>query len=177
MSKVHEHPPVKLVVGFISAKEKCFISAEKALIKKFGMIDFQSKVIAFNLTDYYESEFGKNLKRKFISFGRLIPEGGLSRIKIFTNGLEKKFSKNKKRRINIDPGYLTCAKLVLATTKDFNHRIFLNSGILAEVTLTYKKNGFCPFEWTYPDYRTKEYREIFKKIRVIYRRQLEEKEL
>lgn len=175
MSEIHKHPLVKLIVGLISADEELFISAEKALVKKFGKIDFQSKTIPFNFTDYYESEFGKNLLRKFISFGRLIPAGSLPRIKIFTNGLEKKFSKNKKRRINIDPGYLTYAKLVLATTKDFNHRIFLSSGILAEVTLVYKKDAFCPFEWTYPDYRTKEYREIFKKIRIIYRRQLEEK--
>jgi hypothetical protein len=177
MSKVRKHPLVKLVVGFISKEEKWFTSAERPLTKKFGRIDYQSKVIPFNFTDYYESEFGKNLLRKFISFTRLIPAERLPQIKILTNKLEKEFSQNKKRRINIDPGYLTCAKLVLATTKDFNHRIFLNSGILAEVTLTYKKDGFCPFEWTYPDYRTKEYREIFKKIRVIYRRQLEEKSL
>jgi len=172
MGTIHKNHPVKLVIGFISAEEKLFASAQAYLIKKFGKIDFQSKIIPFNFTDYYREEFGLGLKRKFISFKRLIPADELVQIKILANSLEEKFSKGKKRRLNIDPGYLDSAKLVLATTKDFNHRIFLGKGIFAEVTLTYKKDSFQPFEWTYPDYRSQQYLAIFNGIRAIYRSQI-----
>jgi len=111
---------------------------------------------------------GKNLSRKFISFKHLIDPERLVSIKLFTNKLEEKFlwPGSSRRKINIDPGYLTLSKLILATTKDFSHRIYLGSGIYAEVTLRYLKNkGFQPWEWTYPDYRSKEYLEIFNQLR------------
>jgi hypothetical protein len=67
---------------------------------------------------------------------------------------------------------VTLDKLVLATTKDYSHRIYLRDGIYAEVTLYFRKGRFHPFEWTYPDYCTREYIEVFYKIRQIYHSQL-----
>lgn len=128
--------------------------------------------MAFDYTDYYNEEFGSPLKRQFISFKKLINPDELAGIKVATNRLEKKLSHNSSRIINIDPGYLDMAKLVLATTKDYKHRIYLSKGIYAEVTLRYENKTFQPWEWSYPDYRTAQYLAIFNQIRQIYSSQI-----
>lgn len=161
-------PKVKLAIGFIYQDEAFFIKAKEKLVKRFGRVDFESREFDFNYTDYYERELGKNLKRKFISFARLVPIADLYRIKLYTNRLERKFSNLNRRQVNIDPGYVDLAKLVLATTKDYAHRIFLGKGIFAEVTLQFKGSTFCANEWTYPDYRTPEYLDVFNQIRKLY---------
>ncbi|MFH1259296.1 MAG: DUF4416 family protein [Elusimicrobiota bacterium] len=163
------HPPVKLIIGFISGRKDCFLQAQKLLVRKFGEMDFQSDLIAFDFTEYYAAEMGKDLQRKFVSFRRLIKPEDLSGIKIFTNKAEKMLSSYNRRQINIDPGYLTEAKLILATTKDFSHRIFLKNDIFAEVTMFYShSSGYEPFPWTYPDYHSPKYKKLFKEIREIY---------
>ncbi len=171
MFKVKRHPKVKLVMGMISNRGALFEDAKKYIVRKFGEIDFESHIIEFNFTAYYEKEMGKNLKRKFLSFKKLIDPEELPGIKMYTNSLEEKFrmlTGSHCRNINLDPGYITCAKLVLATTKDYFHRIYLEKGIFAEITLCFRKGGFEAFEWTYPDYRTKEYKDIFNYIRRLY---------
>ncbi|MFH0918124.1 MAG: DUF4416 family protein [Candidatus Omnitrophota bacterium] len=170
MKKIGKHSQrVKLVIGFIYKDEAVFFKAKESLRKKFGKIDFESAVLDFNYTDYYEAEMGKQLRRGFISFSKLVPMEDLYRIKLYTNRLEKKFSTGNMRQVNIDPGYLDLAKLVLATTKDYAHRIFLRKNIFAEITLAYRGDSFSANEWTYPDYRSKEYIDIFNQIRKLYR--------
>ncbi len=165
MGKICRHEPVKLITGLIG-KESSFDKIKTKLSRKFGKIDFESKILDFTYTDYYNREMGLNLKRQFLSFERLISPDMLPDIKNYTNALESKFlSSNKKRSVNIDPGYLSLSKLVLATTKDHQHRIYLGKGIYAEVTLRYRNKTFCAWEWTYPDYRTKEYISIFNHLR------------
>ncbi|MDD5130837.1 MAG: DUF4416 family protein [Candidatus Omnitrophica bacterium] len=159
---------VKLIIGFIYQDEAVFMKARQLLKKMFGKIDFESVQISFDCTDYYEPEMGKLLKRRFVSFSKLIPIEDLYRIKLCTNRLETKFLAAKCRRINIDPGYIDLAKLVLATTKDYAHRIFLRKGIFAEIALSFRGNSFSPNDWTYPDYRSKEYIDIFNQIRNLY---------
>lgn len=159
---------VKLVIGLIYKDEAIFIKARQKLRKKFGKIDFESAGIDFNCTDHYEVEMGKGLKKKFISFSKLVPIQDLYRIKLYTNRLETKFLTAKCRQVNIDPGYIDLAKLVLATTKDYAHRIFLRKGIFAEIALSFRGNSFSANEWTYPDYRSKEYIGIFNQIRKLY---------
>lgn len=175
MGRIRKHPPVKLIIGFIFKEVSTLKKGADFLKKLFGRIDFESRIIDFALTDYYEEEFGKNLKRKFISFKRLIRPQDLPKIKIMTNGIEKKLSVSTRRTINIDPGYLDFSKLVLATTKDFRHRIYLNKGIFAEITLFYQDKSFKTWDWTYPDYRTAEYIEIFNQIRNTYAKQIKVK--
>jgi hypothetical protein len=164
--------PVKLVVGMISSQETLFARAKKVMEEKFGPMDFESPLLDFNYTAYYEKEMGAGLKRQFISFKDLIRPETLPAIKLLTNNLEKDFASGGKRQINLDPGYLTLDKFVLATTKNHQHRIYLNDGIYAEATLRYRNRSFHPWECTYPDYRTGEYIGIFNALRELYRRQI-----
>lgn len=172
MGKIPKEIPVKLICGFIFSDEEALKKAFRILYRKFGKIDFESESQSFNYTDYYEKEFGSGLKRKFISFEKLIYPHNLSAIKIFTNKTEEKLSIGGKRIINIDPGYIDASKLVLATTKDYNHRIYLSKGIFAEVTLSFKGNSFVPWQWSYPDYRSENYIKIFNQIRSSYLKQV-----
>ena len=140
---------VKLFFGLISNSLALFLEAERLLSKKFGSIDFSSEILPFERISYYNEELGEALSRKFISCERLINAESLKEIKLFTNKLEKRFAHSGRRRINIDPGYLSGGKIVLASTKDYNHRIYLGKGIFAEGTLFYENKSFHPRPWTY----------------------------
>ena len=176
MGKIKYPELVKLIVGVIFSQKELFNKVKDELAEQYGEVDFESSLLPFNYTNYYQKEMGKVLWRKFISFKSLIDPEEIVSIKLFTNKLEEKylFPDSSKRRVNIDPGYLTLSKLILATTKNFAHRIYIGRGIYAEVTLRYfKDRGFQPWEWTYPDYRSREYLDIFNHLRDVYRRQLE----
>lgn len=172
MGKRGSQVRVKLIIGLIYGDSKEYLAVKPFLLRAFGQIDFESPELSFDHTLYYEPEFGKNLKRRFISFTRLISPSAIADIKIRMNDLEKRRSASGKRRVNIDPGYLDMAKLVLASTKDFCHRLYLDKGIYAEVTLVYRNGGFTTWDWTYPDYRSPEYIDIFNHIRTAYAHQL-----
>lgn len=172
MGKIKRRLPVKLIIGLIFKEDAVYKKTKGALEKKFGKIDFEGESFAFCYTGYYQKEFGPGLERRFISFEKLIPPQNLAAIKIFTNTLEQKLSINSLRKINIDPGYIELAKLVLASTKDYKHRIYLNKGIYAEITLSFAGKTFIPQECTYPDYRSQEYIETFNRIRQIYGQQI-----
>ena len=177
MGNLSRHKPVKLIIGLIFSQASLLNRTKNILKRQFGRLDFESPVLDFTYTDYYEKEFGTGLKRQFISFQRLINPQDIARIKLLTNRIELRFALKQgktdiHRKVNIDPGYLELPKLILTTTKDFSHRIYLKNGIFAEVTLVYHKNSFEPLEWTYPDYRTSQYIEIFNHIRQIYSTQV-----
>ncbi len=165
MIKLKKPLNVKYFVGTIFREKEILDKVIKILKKKFGEIEFESEIFPFTHTDYYEEEMGKNLMRKFFSFKPLKSPEELVKLKLFTVEVEKKFMEKNKRRVNIDPGYVELSKVVLASTKNFSHRIYLGKGIYAEVTLYFKKGEFHPLFYTYPDYRTKEYIEFFKKVR------------
>lgn len=175
MGSIRKIQSVKLVIGFIFKKESVLVKARGILRKEFGKIDYESQTLAFTHTAYYAAEFGENLKKKFISFQKLISPQSLAKVKITTNTIEKRLSKQGLRLINIDPGYLDMARLILASTKDYKHRIYLDKGIYAEVTLFYQHKSFTPWEWTYPDYKSADYIAIFNRIREIYARQIKDK--
>ncbi|MFA5311159.1 MAG: DUF4416 family protein [Candidatus Omnitrophota bacterium] len=168
MGKVKRVKPVKLITGFIFKNEADLEKAQAALISRFGRIDFISEIIPFDQTDYYKAEMGLGLKRVFLSFHKLINPSRLPAIKRLTNNIEVKFSLRGNRLINIDPGYLDLAKVVLASTKDYCHRVYLDKGVFAEITLFFRGDSFRPWEWTYPDYRKTEYIAVFNKIRELY---------
>ncbi|MFH1996070.1 MAG: DUF4416 family protein [Candidatus Omnitrophota bacterium] len=148
--------------------------AREALVPIFGELDFIGDLLAFDKTTYYNSEMGEGLKRQFISFRPLIEQDRAHLIKLTTNKIERQLSGNKKRAVNIDPGYLELSKFILLTTKDYSHRVYLGRGIFSELTLLYRDKKFCPLEWTYPDYRSKEYVEALGRVRNIYKLQLKE---
>jgi len=165
---------VKLITGILVSSDEAFHKAEKALCRKFGRIDYKSKGIDFDFTDYYKEDMGSGLKRYFLSFEGLIDPVRLPSIKRITNRIEEQISKHakaRKRPVNIDPGYLTDAKLILASTKDYNHRIYLDRCIYAEITLCYQDGDFKSQSWTYPDYKTDEYKRIFRQIRELFMKQ------
>jgi hypothetical protein len=172
MGTITRPAPVKLICGFIYSAEESYRSAKASLERRFSTADFESPPIPFTYTDHYAKEMGTGLIRRFCSFGRLIDPQKLAAIKILTNGLEEKLSRNKQRRVNIDPGYVDLAKLVLASTKNFRHRILISRAIYAEITLYYQDKSFRSGELTYPDYRTQEYIAIFNRIRGIYAEQI-----
>jgi hypothetical protein len=140
--------------------------------KKYGEFDFESQAIPFDFTDYYCQEMGGNLKKRFVSFKKLFKHTDFVAIKHYCIKVEKMCAPCAKRKINIDPGYLNDAKLVLLTTKNFFHRIYLGKGIYAEVTLYYSKKKINYLPWTYPDYRTQTYKDILLGIRKTYMSQI-----
>lgn len=172
MGSAKEPPPAKLVMAMLAGREEWFDRAEGALQACFGAIDYRSAVLPFEHTSYYEDEFGERLWRRFAAFEKLIDPGALAAIKARTNALEQEWAEAGKRRINLDPGYMTLATFVLATTKDHGHRIYLGQGIYGEVTLTYRDRDWRPWPWTYPDYRTEAYCQILRDIRALLARQL-----
>ncbi len=174
MGEIKEVKKEKLVIGFIYKENDIYLKAKEKLIEKFGRVDFESEDIPFIHTDYYNKEMGENLLKKFISFEKLLLPDDLPDIKLFTNDIEKQFlyEGTNKRKINIDPGLLSLSKFVLATTKNYDHRIYTGKGIYAEVTLRYTQKDFKEFEWTYPDFRAEEYKKILRQIREIYKKQI-----
>jgi len=139
---------------------------------QFGPVDWESPPLFFDRTRYYEREMGWPLHRRFISFEQLIAPDDLVRIKLQTNELERKTEVDGKRRVNIDPGYIGLERLVLATGKNYVHRIYLGRGIFADLTLVYKKGSFRPLEWTYRDYADPGVIDMFNQVRRRYTEQL-----
>jgi hypothetical protein len=171
-----EPPPVKLVIGLILAHEAPIAALRRQLEASYGQIDLETDLFPFEATRYYEGEMGPRLQRMFLSFERLIAPETLAAIKRETNAVEQIYAKpdgpRGRRRVNLDPGYVDLAKLVLATTKDRQHRLYLGHGIYAEVTLRFTGGRFIAWEWTYPDYRTPVYLAFFEAVRQSYRQQL-----
>jgi len=172
LGDIREPLPVKLIVAMLSARPEAFEHAQEALARHYGPLDYISPDLPFTYTDYYTPELGPHILRRFVSASELIDPGDLARIKVGTNRVEDACRKSGRRTINLDPGYVCGGKLVLATTKDQAHRIYLAQGIYAEVTLLYRDRQFTPLPWTYPDYRTADYHRILSDIRTLYMAQL-----
>ncbi len=140
---------------------------------EFGPAAAVSDAFAFTETDYYAAEMGGDLKKQFWAFAAPIDPGRLAAIKLATNAWEAEYAglrlHPEPRPLNLDPGYLTLAKLVLASTKDHAHRIYLADGIYAEVTLAYRGGAWQPLDWTYPDYRRADFHAFFTRCRELLR--------
>ncbi len=170
--------PVKLVIALLSSDAALFAQAASQLASAYGPIDLESTVFPWKTTDYYQAEMGTHLLRRFVAFEQLIAPDDLVRLKIETNDLEHAFASplgpSSPRRMNFDPGYIDVTKLVLASTKDQAHRVYLSQGIYAEVTLLYYHGTYHPFIYTYDDYRWPETHEFLKQVRKKYLAQLRE---
>ncbi len=172
MGKVKEPLLVKLIATMFTARGELLEEAEVRLSREFGPIDYESDLLPFDHTTYYAAEFGENLRRQFVAFEELVHPGKLAEIKLLTSALEMEWAVEGKRQINIDPGYVSHSKLVLATTKNHAHRIYLGRGIYAEVTLHFRDGTFRAWPWTYPDYASPPLIAIFNHIRALYVKQL-----
>lgn len=172
MSTPKEADHVKLIASLFSREKSLIDEVIPMLGGMFSQVDWISPELRFDRTRYYEKEMGWPLHRRFVSFRELIPPEALVDVKIKTNGLEDQYEADEKRRINIDPGYIALERLVLATGKNYTHRIYLSKGIYGDLTLIFKKGGFCPLEWTYPDYADKDVVDYFNQLRERYKKQL-----
>lgn len=168
MGEAKEPKSVKGICGLITCDEEILRQGKSRLSEIFGKIDAESLIIPFDFTLFYEKEMGKNLIRQWVSFEESWNPGEIALIKIRTNELEKEFSEEGKRKVNIDPGYIDESKLVLATTKNCAHRIYISNGIYCEVTLVYNNGKYQSLDWTYPDYRKEISQNFFIDLRRKY---------
>ena len=160
--------PAKLVIGLFLKEKNLAVSVVKALIEKFGPVDIVSSWLPFNFTTYYETEMGQPLFRRMLAFETLIKQSALSEIKGITNDLELEYSKHSKRMVNLDPGYLLRERFVLATGKNYSHRIYIGQRIYADLTLIYTKGRFIKLPWTYPDYAHQNMLNYLERVRNKY---------
>jgi len=166
--------PVKLFAGLIAAEPSLFDAAQADLARAIeNRVDLESAVLDFHATSYYCDEMGDGLKRKFVAFSDLAGLGAIHKVKIASRRIEDTYARCGKRRINIDPGYLDLSKVVLLSTKDFTHRIYLDDGIYAEVTLFFKDRTFQAWPWTYPDYKGRPYIDFFNALRTQYKKTID----
>lgn len=168
MARPRPFLPVKPVCGLIASDEEAFRAAEAGLVELLGGIEMRSGRFAFTATDYYVPEMGPGLERQFLSFAGLIGPERLAGLKIRSNGLEGEIQRrlgSPGRAVNIDPGYLTRAALIMATAKDFSHRIPLTDGIYAHLEFLFTRTGIRRLAWTYPDFDQEGYRDFFLAVR------------
>lgn len=161
MGKVKSPEPVLLFISTLYPDASILEYSQKFLEKNFGDILFISPSLPWNYSSYYKEELGWPLFRQFIFFKTLIDPGLLADIKLKTNEIEAELSSEGKRRINLDPGYLSLSQVVLASTKNYAHRIYLGKGIYGEVTLIYRDDIYNPHLYTYKDYQDKTHIDIF----------------
>ncbi len=174
MSILKEPGPAKLVCSIFSRSKELIAKTSKDLAEIFGEIDLESDMLAFDFTTYYEPEFGSGLVRQLVCFAGLVHQDSLPEIKYATNDLEQMTAFSGKRRVNIDPGLLTAERLVLATGKNFTHRIYLGKGVFADLTLIYQAKKFKVLPWTFPDYASAPVQNFLLKARKSFLKQREE---
>jgi hypothetical protein len=170
MSKLQIPKPAKLVVGLFMNDKDLLEPAARDLSDGFGSIDLAGPWFDFDFTNYYAPEMGAPLFRRMLAFQKHIQQHQLADVKLITNKIEQKYSENGRRRINIDPGYLTAERFVLATAKNYTHRISIGSGIYADLTLIYTRGAFQTLSWTYPDYAQKNMLDFLERVRRKYQK-------
>ena len=135
----------------------------------YGPIDTITDPFPFFFTDYYVPEMGEGIERFFIAFHDPVQPDALALIKTASNEIEREYSIDGKRKINLDPGLLSLENVILATTKNRSHRIAIGMDLYAEVTLIYQNHGWQPLPWTYADYRSEKVQGILTAFRDDYK--------
>ncbi len=172
MSRLHKSDRVKLISSLFSPEKSVIDMVIAQMAEIYGPIDWSSPEMFFDRTKYYAKEMGWPLHRRFVSFEELIPPEALVEVKLKTNEIENEYLAGGNRRINIDPGYMSLERLILATGKNYIHRVYLTKGVYADLTLIFKRGGFRPLEWTYRDYSDPEMIECFNELRKNYMEKL-----
>ncbi len=178
MGQILEHKPVLLITAISSRYPEAFDWAAEQTAENWGPIVKKSPVFDFTETGFYSKSMGDDLKKQFIAFENLIDPADIAAQKHVSNQWEQQFAEETdfdvSRPINIDPGYLSEAKLVLVTTKDRDHRIYLKDGIFAEVTLYFRHNEWTKSRWTYPDYQRADFQDFFSECRQYLRKKIQQ---
>ena len=152
MSLPQPPQPAKLVIGALLKERALYPAVIAELEAAFGPIDLVSPWLPFDTTRYYESEMGSPLWRRVAAFKPLVSQERLAEVKLATNALERARAAGGRRPVNLDPGYLLLERFVLASGKNFTHRIHVGCGIYADLTLVFQRGQFRALPWTYPDY-------------------------
>ena len=178
MGQISESSSVLLILAVVSRFDDAFEWTRKKTTTSWSRVALESERFSFCETDYYEASMGLDLKKQFFAFESLIDPGSLADIKRQTNTWEEEFAEageyDLPRPLNLDPGYVTLGKLVLASTKNHAHRIYLRDGIYAEVTLQYRSKAWQKSPWTYPDYQRDDFQAYFSQCRDYLKRQTRE---
>ena len=161
-------PALRLLAAF--SRHRAALDAARATAEEaWGPIALASPAFAFRETDYYQESMGGDLEKVFFVFAELFDPAVLADNKLQTGAWEAEYAARagheEQRPLNLDPGYIASAKLVLASTKDHAHRIYLSQGIYAEVTLHFRDRRWQHHPWTFPDYRRADYQEFFMQAR------------
>jgi len=172
MSSPRKAEDVKLICSLFSPRKELIDKVIGELEQIFSFADWISPELFFDRTTYYAREMGWPLHRRFVSFKDLIRPSDIVEIKLKANEVENDYLLDGKRQINIDPGYISLERLILATGKNYTHRIYLSKGIYADLTLVFQKGSFRPLQWTYQDYASPEISALFNDVRERYKRQL-----
>lgn len=175
MSIPRDPLPAQAVLSVLSpCWEPLWPSLLAQLTTRLGEVDYASDPMDFDQTHYYAKEMGEGLTRRIIGFGPLINQDDLACLKLFTNELEKRYARpDGKRTFNLDPALLTQERLVLATGKNFTHRIYLGRGIFADLTLIFQQGDWRVLPWTFPDYSGQEMQNHLTRMRDLYRDKLQ----
>ena len=174
MRKARHPEQALLFLGTLYSDRQIFAEAGHILTEQFGEIILTSPAVAWDHSSHYRDELGWPILRQFVFFSSVIDTGSLADTKLKTIEIEDSLSAAGKRKINLDPGYITLAKVVLASTKNYSHRIYLGKGIFAEITLIYRavERTYTPHLFTYTDYQEKDNIDLFMKARNELRRKL-----
>jgi hypothetical protein len=174
MGDITNPDPVLPILAAFSRYEAALDWGLERASAEWGRVALVSPRFAFVETDYYEPTMGPGIFKCFWAFEQLVDPGRLVEFKLQTNAWEAEYAESaghaEPRPLNLDPGYITAAKLVLASTKDHAHRLYLSRGIHAEVTLFYKDRQWQSHEWTFKDYRRADYQQFFTECRDYLRR-------
>ena len=165
MSRRSEPASARLVVSAIYRDERILGAAYARVVEILGEARFVGRVFSFDFTEYYSDEMGSPLSRRFIEASAPVPRDVLPDIKIGMERIERELSEGGRRTVNLDPGLVTPENFILATGKNFSHRIYLRDGVFADLTLVYRKGEYRALPWTYPDYASREIRDLLKGVR------------
>jgi len=164
--------PVKRLVALLGREEAACQRARRLLERQWGPLDFSGDAHPFDVTDYYTPEMGPGLQRRLLAFARLMPPEQLREFKLACNDIERELSRDGRRLVNLDAGYLDHSKLVLASMKFAGQKIHLGSGVWADLILRWERGAWRPFPWSFPDFRDGRYQQELSALRRLYLEQL-----
>ena len=171
-------PKTLLFVAIFSRHDAALDWAEGQLSASWGRVQLCSPRFDHSETRYYEAEMGSGLKKQFLVFDGSFDPQHLPKRKLESNRIEEQLARSgtfaELRPVNIDPGYLTLTKLVLASAKDRAHRLYMADGIYAEECLYYLDGSWQARPWTYADYRRADFQVFFVEARKILKRSMTE---
>lgn len=173
MSLAQAFDPVMPLCGMIYRDWGSADAACSELVDRWGPLEIISPPFPFNQTSYYHGEMGQPLQRRFLAFKQLIDPSELSGLKLESNALELTMRDDSgNRTVNLDPGFLSLANLLIATCKNHYHRIPLREGVYAHLEYVFKDGDFAFLPWTYPDFKSPQYLDFFRSLRQVYKSNL-----